>query len=111
LLASPQQRAFGNAKRDTLPRYCLECDVRFACHGECPKNRFTVTPDGEPGLNYLCAGYLSFFRHVDVPMRLMADLLRRGRYADEVMAVLANAPRNEPCPCGSGRKAKHCHGQ
>ena len=52
----PQQRAFGDAKRDTLPAYCRECDVRFACHGECPKNRFTLTPDGEPGLNYLCAG-------------------------------------------------------
>lgn len=109
LLASPQQRAFGDAKLDTLPRYCRECDVRFACHGECPKNRFTLTPDGEPGLNYLCAGYLEFFHHVDGPMRLMADLLRQGRYADEVMSILADAPRNEPCPCGSGRKAKHCH--
>ena len=109
LISSPQQRAFGDAKRDTLPRYCRDCDVRFACHGECPKNRFTLTPDGEPGLNYLCAGYLEFFHHVDGPMRLMADLLRRGRYADEVMTLLANAPRNEPCPCGSGRKAKHCH--
>jgi uncharacterized protein len=110
LLASPQQRAFGAAKRDTLPRYCRECDVRFACHGECPKNRFTLTPDGEPGLNYLCAGYLAFFRHVDGPMRIMADLLRRGRFADEIMTVFASAPRNEPCPCGSGRKAKQCHG-
>jgi uncharacterized protein len=109
LLASPRQRAFGDAKRDTLPRYCRECDVRFACHGECPKNRFTLTPDGEPGLNYLCAGYLDFFHHVDGPMRLMADLLREGRYADEVMTILGDAPRNEPCPCGSGRKAKHCH--
>jgi uncharacterized protein len=109
LVASPQQRAFGDAKRDTLPRYCRECDVRFACQGECPKNRFTLAPDGEPGLNYLCAGYLEFFHHIDGSMRLMADLLRRGRYADEVMTVLAHAPRNEPCPCGSGRKAKHCH--
>jgi uncharacterized protein len=47
-------------KRDTLPRYCRECDVRFACHGECPKNRFILTPDGEPGLNYLCAGFKAF---------------------------------------------------
>ncbi len=109
LLASPQQRAFGEAKRDTLPRYCQECDVRFACNGECPKNRFTLTPDGEPGLNYLCAGYKSFFTHADGLMRVMADLLRQGRYADEVRDVITNTGRNEPCPCGSGRKAKHCH--
>lgn len=109
LVASPRQRAFGDAKRDTLPRYCRECPVRFACHGECPKNRFTVTPDGEPGLNYLCAGYRAFFTHVDGPMRLMAGLLAEGRYADEVAGILRTAPRNEPCPCGSGRKAKHCH--
>ena len=109
LLASSEQRAFGDAKRDTLPRYCRECEVRFACNGECPKNRFTVAPDGEPGLNYLCAGYLRFFRHIDGVMRLMADRLRHGGYADEVMRLLVTAPRNEPCPCGSGRKAKHCH--
>ena len=88
LVSSPQQVAFGLAKRDTLPRYCRECDVRFACHGECPKNRFINTPDGEPGLNYLCAGYMAFFKHVDGPMKMMADLLRQGRYADEVMALL-----------------------
>ncbi|MEZ5208333.1 MAG: anaerobic sulfatase maturase [Acidimicrobiales bacterium] len=109
LLASPQQRAFGDAKRDTLPAYCRSCEVRFACHGECPKNRFTRTPDGEDGLNYLCAGYKAFFGHIDGCMHLMADALRAGRYADEVMAVLAKAGRNDPCPCGSGRKAKHCH--
>jgi uncharacterized protein len=63
--------------------------VKFACHGECPRNRFIDTPDGEPGLNYLCAGYLSFFKHIDRPMYLMADLLRRGRYADEVMPIFA----------------------
>jgi uncharacterized protein len=109
LLASPQQRAFGNAKRDTLPAYCRSCEVRFACNGECPKNRFTLTPDGEPGLNYLCAGYKAFFTHIDGLMRIMADLLRQNRYADEVVTVLAQAGRNDPCPCGSGRKAKQCH--
>jgi uncharacterized protein len=89
LVASPEQRRFGDAKRDALPRYCRECPVRFACHGECPRNRFIETPDGEPGLNYLCAGYKAFFTHIDRPMRLMADLLRRGRFADEAMAILA----------------------
>jgi uncharacterized protein len=118
LVAKPEQRAFGDAKRSTLPRYCRECPVRFACNGECPKNRFTATPDGEPGLNYLCEGYRSFFTHIDRPMQHMARLLREGRYADEVMAILAEersarfarAGRNDPCPCNSGRKMKYCHG-
>ena len=92
LVASDQQRAFGNAKRDTLPRYCRECNVRFACHGECPRNRFIHTPDGEPGLNYLCAGYKSFFQHMDQPMKIMAELLRRNREASEVMKILAARP-------------------
>ena len=91
LVGSQQQARFGAAKRDSLPAYCRSCEVRFACHGECPKNRFISTPAGEPGLNYLCAGYKSFFTHIDRPMRLMADLLRRGRYADEVMGLLARA--------------------
>lgn len=89
LIAKPAQRAFGLAKLDTLPRQCLECPVRFACNGECPKNRFITTSDGEAGLNYLCRGYLEFFTHIDHPMRVMADLLRRGRFADEAMAILA----------------------
>lgn len=111
LVTSPKQRAFGRAKSDTLPAYCRSCDVRFACNGECPRNRFTKTPDGEDGLNYLCAGYKSFFTHVDGPMRLMAGLLRSGRYADEVRDIFRAAGRNDPCPCpcGSGRKAKTCH--
>ncbi len=122
LVSSDQQRQFGRNKRDSLPRYCRECEVRFACHGECPKNRFLETPDGEPGLNYLCAGYKAFFQHVDKPMRIMADLLRRDRAPAEIMLVLATeearlqkaygkAGRNDPCPCGSGRKFKHCHGR
>jgi uncharacterized protein len=90
LVASEKQRKFGRDKQDTLPRYCRECDVRFACNGGCPKDRFMHTPHGEPGLNYLCAGYKAFFHHIDRPMRLMAALLRRGRYADEVMKILAD---------------------
>lgn len=86
LVSSPQQQRFGRAKRDTLPAFCRRCDVRFACHGGCPKDRFTMTPDGEPGLHYLCASYQLFFRHVDRPMRVMAAALRGGRTADEVMA-------------------------
>lgn len=61
LLESPAQRAFGRAKLEALPRYCRECGVRAMCNGGCPKNRFLETPDGEPGLNYLCAGYRRFF--------------------------------------------------
>jgi uncharacterized protein len=95
LIGSPRQRAFGNAKRDTLPRYCRECEVRFACHGECPKNRFIATPDGEPGLNYLCAGYKAFFTHIDRPMRMMSDLLKQGRFADEVSPLLAAQARQQ----------------
>jgi uncharacterized protein len=109
LVTSPEQRAFGQAKEDSLPAYCRSCEVRFACNGECPRNRFTLTPDGDEGLNYLCAGYRSFFNHIDGPMRLMAQLLRSGRYADEIRSVFRAAGRNEPCPCGSGRKAKACH--
>ena len=118
LVASDRQIAFGLAKRGTLPEFCQTCDVRFACHGGCPKNRFTATPDGEDGLNYLCPGYKTFFHHIDHPMRVMSGLLHQGRAPAEVTAVLAaedearfaDAGRNEPCPCGSGRKYKKCHG-
>lgn len=109
MVASSAQRAFGAAKRDGLPRQCLECEVLFACRGECPKNRFATTPGGDPDLNYLCSGYKAFFGHIDVPMRLMADLLRQGSTAAGIMAIFATAGRNEPCPCGSGLKAKRCH--
>ena len=61
----------------------------FVCNGECPKNRFIETPDGQGGLNYLCAGYKAFFKHADRPMRLMAGLLSRGRLAEDVMPLLS----------------------
>ncbi len=122
LVASDQQRKFGQNKFDTLPQYCLACDVRFACHGGCPKDRFITTPDGEAGLNYLCAGYKLFFHHVNQPMQLMVQLLRQNRAPSELtrlyaskdrewQAQLAKTGRNDHCPCGSGQKFKHCHGR
>ncbi len=115
LVGSAEQRKFGQDKYDTLPQYCLECDVRFACHGGCPKDRFISTPDGEAGLNYLCAGYKDFFHHVDRPMRFMTDQLRRGLAPSEIMQLYAAEDaargRNAFCTCGSGRKWKVCHGR
>ena len=87
LVSSEKQRRFGQSKYDMLPQYCKKCPVLFACYGECPRNRFIKTPDGEAGLNYLCAGYKAFFTHIDGPMKTMAGLLRQGRYADEIMQV------------------------
>ncbi|MGA3296994.1 MAG: anaerobic sulfatase maturase [Candidatus Bathyarchaeia archaeon] len=85
LVSSEPQVKFGNDKFDTLPKYCRECEVRFACHGGCPKDRFIKTPDGEPGLNYLCAGYKIFFNHIDKPMRTMSQLLKQNRAPAEIM--------------------------
>ena len=120
LLTSPQQTKFGNDKLDTLPNYCRQCDVRFACNGECPKHRFMMTPDGEAGLNYLCAGYKHFFTHIAPYMQTMAELLSQHRPPAEIMKMLRGpvpeassyAPqRNDPCPCGSGKKFKKCCGR
>jgi uncharacterized protein len=94
LVDDPRQTAFGLAKSQSLPRYCRECPVRFACHGECPKHRFLRTPDGEPGLNYLCAGLKKFFHHAEPAMNTMVALLRNGRPPAEIMAL----PRNQWLP-------------
>lgn len=66
---------------------CRECALRFTCHGECPKHRFLATPAGEPGLNYLCAGYKKFFTHIDSPMKTMASLLDMRRAPAEIMRM------------------------
>ncbi len=87
MVASPRQRKFGSDKTDTLPKFCRECEVRFTCHGECPKHRFLVTPDGEHGLNYLCSAYKRFFTHVAPYMRVMTDLLRQQRPPSEIMGI------------------------
>ena len=88
MVSSGQQKSFGNAKRDALPRMCRTCEVRFACNGECPKHRFATTPDGEAGLNYLCAGYKHFFTHIDPFMQFMAGELRAGRPPANIMRLL-----------------------
>lgn len=125
IMMNPLLQKFGNDKRDALPRYCRECEFLFVCNGECPKNRFIKTPDGEPGLNYLCKGYKKFFKHIDPAMKAMAQLLKRGRPAADIMNMQADSKtagrdeclgeggvgRNDPCPCGSGKKFKHCCGK
>jgi uncharacterized protein len=122
LVKSEQQVSFSYAKRDTLPEYCRECSVKFICNGGCPKNRVLSTPDGEPGLNYLCEGYRDLFGHVGPTMQYMVRELQEGRSPANIMYVVAQqdallhmrfatARRNDPCPCGSGLKFKHCHGR
>ena len=135
LVDSPFQRKFGTDKRDTLPEYCRNCEVKFVCNGGCPKNRIIKTPDGEDGLNYLCSGYKHFFNHIDEPMKLMAAALQMGKHANSIMPVMRErlqtkrkgtnkktssnllsiqsmssmkVGRNAPCSCGSGRKYKQC---
>ena len=87
MLDSQAQREFGRAKLTGLPTACLDCSVRWACHGGCPKDRFATTPDGEAGLNHLCAGYRAFFTHATPATAAMGALLRRGRPAADIMSL------------------------
>lgn len=123
---SEQQQAFGKAKHETLPEQCRRCDYQKACYGGCPKHRFTETRSGEFGLNYLCKSYFSFFEHAGPWIHQMAQLIRAGRSAVDIMQHpqiraqregLAERPaaeskpgRNSPCHCGSGKKYKRCCG-
>jgi len=121
MAASEKQRQFGEDKREKLNPACLDCAVRFVCNGGCPKDRILATGSAAPPLNYLCAGYKAFFEHIRRPMQLMVEELRQRRPPANVMARLREAERalekqfraagrNDPCPCGSGKKFKHCHG-
>jgi uncharacterized protein len=114
-LESPTQRAFGQAKWDRLPRYCQACEVRDMCNGGCPKDRILRTPDGETGLNYLCAGYKRFFTHCQPFVAELSALWRRQSLEQQMLQAQAKggqatskSGRNDPCPCGSGRKYKKC---
>jgi uncharacterized protein len=93
MVHSPRQKEFGADKLDTLPEYCMRCEVRFACNGECPKHRFARTPDGQDGLNYLCPAYKKFFSHIDPYMRTMARLIENQRPAAEIMGLLRDRRR------------------
>lgn len=118
MIDSDAQRKFGRDKWTSLPRYCRECEVRPQCNGGCPKDRFIKTPDGEEGLNYLCAGYKKFFTHSREHLRTMARLWQEGEPIEKVMQKVRDvdagarlttaAGRNDPCPCGSGKKYKRC---
>ena len=85
MMYSPEQQRFGQHKQDSLPRQCRECEFLFACNGECPKNRFMHTADGEAGLNYLCKGYRQFFKHVAPYMDFMKKELMAQRPPANVM--------------------------
>lgn len=113
-------RKFGQDKLTQLNRDCVECEFNFACHGGCPKHRFMLSPQSLPRHNYLCQGYLHFFKHTAPYMTAMRDLLRQHRAPAEIMTLLRqqkqqsaslSVGRNQPCPCGSGNKFKRCCGK
>jgi uncharacterized protein len=119
LMQSATQLSFGSAKLDSLPECCRVCDVRPACNGDCPKHRFSETPDSQPGLSYLCEAYKEIFSYMAPYLKVMDDLIQAGRPVPDIMRMLrqqdmnqgSSTPgRNTPCPCGSGRKYKRCCG-
>ena len=115
LISSPEQRKFGQDKRNTLTAQCQGCKVRHLCNGGCPKDRFALSRDGEPGQNYLCPGLELFFMHTGPLFAKMAQLFQQGRAPSEVMAWVAADDEKQgpyrPCPCGSGAKFRFCHGK
>ncbi len=116
LLESPALLEFGRNKRDRLPRYCQQCDVLALCNGGCPKDRLARSPDGEEGLNYLCPGLKQFYAHSRPYLQQLAWHQRSGEPMENYMRSLrsdgapaaSKANRNDPCPCGSGKKYKKC---
>lgn len=111
LLDGSAQQKFGRAKLDSLPSSCKSCEVRTMCNGGCPKDRFIKTAEGEPGLNYLCAGYKRFFTHckpfveaIAAQWRQNQDYLPKSQHPN----IAHKLGRNDPCPCGSGKKYKNC---
>jgi serine-type anaerobic sulfatase-maturating enzyme len=111
LVALPQQRQFGLDNHDTRRSTASTATCASPATAAAPR---TASSTGDPGLNYLCAGYKDFFHHVDRPMRIMGQLLAQGRAASEIVQLYAaedaKRGRKDPCTCGSGRKWKRCHG-
>jgi uncharacterized protein len=114
LVSSARQRKFGDDKRDSLTAQCQRCAVKALCNGGCPKDRFALSRDGDPGQNYLCAGLELFFTHTIPAMQKMVQLLRQGRPPSDVMTWIAAEDAGggpyRPCSCGSGKKFRFCHG-
>lgn len=121
MLESGFQTKFGNDKKDSLPLYCRKCDFLNVCNGGCPKNRIIETPEGEPGLNYLCEGYKAFYSHTEPVFKKMAEAIGMGYLAKDYHRLESLklfqqdkhrkvVGRNDPCICGSGKKFKKCCG-
>ena len=118
MFESEFQQTFGNNKYDMLPSDCRQCEFLTRCYGGCPKHRFNKTSKQEPGLNYLCEGYKLFFAHIKPTMAYMAQCLKQKKSPALVMEWInsgqmakdfaVNISRNDPCPCGSGKKYKQC---
>ena len=122
LVASEQQRPFGRPSWTRCPGSASSARCASSATAAAPRTASWSPATATPNLNYLCEGYKSFFRHIDQPMRMMAEELRNRRAPANVMRVInerdlalekafAAAGRNDPCPCGSGRKFKQCHGR
>jgi uncharacterized protein len=114
MVASPEQRKFGNDKQDTLTAQCKRCDVQALCNGGCPKDRFSLSKDGEPGQNYLCSGLELFYRHTQSAMQNMLLLLKQNQAPSEIMRLKMMEDQNRgpqwPCSCKSGKEFQFCHG-
>jgi uncharacterized protein len=116
IIESPVQRRFGYDKQALLPGQCRACSWLDVCNGGCPKDRFSLSEDGEPGLNYLCSGLRRFFSHAEKPLKQVIRRRKRGISPSVIMAELRDETRerwkgvgrNDLCPCGSGLKAKNC---
>lgn len=116
LVDLPIQRRFGEEKQTKLPLECRLCSWLEICNGGCPKDRFAIAENGEQGLNYLCGGLGRFFAHAEEPLKRALQLRKQGLTPEAIRAKMHDESevqwrgvgRNDPCPCGSGRKAKHC---
>ncbi len=112
----PEQVRFGKEKQEGLTAQCRRCQWLRFCNGACPKDRFAFSEDGEKGLYYLCEGLRRFFDHAVPKLQNLLDMRKRGMSPAMIMAELRTEEmkkwkgvgRNDPCPCGSGKKAKNC---
>ena len=112
----PAQTAFGRRKQDRLPEECRKCDFLHLCNGGCPKDRLIVKDDGEYPQNILCEGLMQFYSYIMPVVQVITSLRKRHISSagimkvlrDEVRRIWKDVKRNDPCPCGSGKKAKNC---